>query len=158
MSLYRLGGRRKEESWMLQRLRNVREEGESGFTLIELLVVVLIIAILAAIAIPVFLRQREKAYVADVQSTLKNTATAAESYSTTKAGDFSAISWATLVAEEDAKKAATQNVTVASALSGKGYCITVTESRLGAASGDHEWQTATYYSQDGAPSADDTCS
>jgi type IV pilus assembly protein PilA len=35
--------------------------GKSGFTLIELLIVIIIIGILAAIAIPVFLLQRERA-------------------------------------------------------------------------------------------------
>jgi type IV pilus assembly protein PilA len=63
---------------MLQRLRK-SQENEKGFTLIELLVVILIIAILAAIAIPVFLRQREKGYVAQMESALKNAATAQES-------------------------------------------------------------------------------
>lgn len=53
---------------------------EGGFTLIELLVVILIIAILAAIAIPVFLAQRQKGWEADVQSALKNVAIAIESY------------------------------------------------------------------------------
>ena len=45
---------------MINKLR-VRAQSESGFTLVELLVVMLILGLLAAIAIPSFFNQRDKA-------------------------------------------------------------------------------------------------
>jgi type IV pilus assembly protein PilA len=66
---------------MLHRLRQ-RAQDEQGFTLIELLVVVLIIGILAAIAIPSFLNQREKAQDATTKSDARTAQTAMETWYT----------------------------------------------------------------------------
>lgn len=69
---------------MFAKLMAAREK-EDGFTLIELLVVIIIIGILAAIAIPVFLNQRQKAWDSAVKADLRNAATAEETYYTENA-------------------------------------------------------------------------
>jgi type IV pilus assembly protein PilA len=61
---------------------------KSGFTLIELLIVIVIIGILAAIAIPKFANTKEKAYVAQMKSDLRNLATYEESFAADSAGAY----------------------------------------------------------------------
>ena len=65
---------------MLARIHKSMEERDEGFTLIELLVVIIIIGILAAIAIPVFLSQRNKGYDSQAKSDARNIATLEETY------------------------------------------------------------------------------
>ncbi|MFN2538485.1 MAG: prepilin-type N-terminal cleavage/methylation domain-containing protein [Mycobacteriales bacterium] len=118
---------------MLARIRKAREEREAGFTLIELLVVIIIIGILAAIAIPVFLKQRDKGYQAAEKSDLRNAATAEESFGTDNDGTYTAVE-ADL---EDNGFNPSDGVTVSinlyqTAVANDSYCLTATSTHTDA--------------------------
>jgi len=63
-------------------------QDESGFTLVELLVVMLILGILAAIAIPAFFNQRNKATDSQAKTAARTAETAMETWSTDHGGVY----------------------------------------------------------------------
>jgi type IV pilus assembly protein PilA len=69
---------------------------EDGFTVIELLVVVLIIGILAAVALPSFLNQKNKAIDASAKELAHSAQIAAETYATDHNGSYSGLTAAGL--------------------------------------------------------------
>jgi type IV pilus assembly protein PilA len=69
---------------------------EAGFTLIELLVVMLILGILAAIALPAFFNQKEKAGDAKAKENAHTAQVALETYSTDNNGSYTGATVALL--------------------------------------------------------------
>jgi type IV pilus assembly protein PilA len=76
---------------MILKLRQRMAQEESGFTLVELLVVMLILGLLAAIAIPAFFNQRDKARDASAKEAVRTAETAMETYATDNDGEYSGV-------------------------------------------------------------------
>ena len=107
---------------MVQKLRE-RSNGEGGFTLVELLVVMLILGLLAAIAIPSFFNQRDKAKDADAKAAVRTSQTAIETYSTDNDGSYAAATPALLVDVEETLSDVEADLTVVSTVDT--YTLTV---------------------------------
>ena len=124
---------------------------ERGFTLIELLVVILIVALLAAIAIPVFLHQREKSYESQMQSSLKAMAGAIEAYAMDPGvgGSYAALDGLTgadLAPYGFRMPAYLSEATIEA--NATEFCIEAEHASLSAS---NEWRRATYLSDTGRP-------
>ncbi len=99
---------------MILKLRQGMARDESGFTLVELLVVMLILGLLAAIAIPAFFNQRNKAKDADAKSSVRTAETAMETFATDNNGKYTGVAVSDLTTIEPTLNNAGTNLTLPS--------------------------------------------
>jgi type IV pilus assembly protein PilA len=144
---------------MLNRLRQ-RAGSEKGFTLVELLVVMLILGLLAAIAIPSFFNQRDKAKDAEAKAGARTAQTAIETYATDNSGSYVGATPAALKTIEPTLNDLGARLTV-SGLASDAYTVQVEStnaptqlfriSRVGGVGGGSTTQTCDVAGTDGCP-------
>jgi type IV pilus assembly protein PilA len=105
---------------MLARLnqRISRSRNEGGFTLIELLVVIIIIGILLAIAIPSYMKFRDRANKSAAQANVRSSIPAVEAYF----ADNNTYAGATLAYLQTTYDQGVKNITIQSATATT-YCV-----------------------------------